>query len=323
MTRPASSLALCAALPVEAGEDAPEWVHLLPAGKLTTIDGRGPYLAPAASLAAIAEASLKPGQKLVLDECHSSDLGYKFSGSAPARGWIVALEARDDGLWGKVEWTATGRQLMAEKAYAGISPVIHHDKQKRVQRLLRASLTNTPNLEGLTALHSEDNTMDWKAMLIELLGLDSAADDAAIEGALKNKMAQPQPAMQSVLEHPSFVALQSEVAELTTKLNAAHEGQARKDAEAFVDAAIAEGRAGVKPMRDEYIALHMSDADRAKKLIEAMPKLSGTVLDGGDPPAAKDGELTAEDRQVMALFNISEEDYRASLSGAGQKKEAL
>lgn len=321
MTRPASSLALCAALPVEAGEDAPEWVHLLPAGAVTTNDGRGPYTV--ASMAALAEASLKPGQKLVLDECHSSDLAWKVSGSAPARGWIVALEARDDGLWGRVEWTPTGRQLMAEKAYAGISPVIHHDKYNRVHLLLRASLTNTPNLQGLTALHSEDNTMDWKAMLIELLGLDSAADDAAIEGALKNKMAQP--ALQSVdlLTHPTVVALQSEITNLTTKLNSVTEDQSRKDATAFVDAAIAEGRAGLKPVRDEYIALHMRDAGQAKKLIEAMPKLSGTVLDGGDPPAAKDGALTAEDRQVMALFNISEEEYRASLTGAGQKKEAL
>lgn len=321
MTRPASSLALCAALPVEAGDDAPEWIHLLPAGKVTTNDGRGPYSIQ--SMTALAQASLKSGQKLVLDECHSSDLAWKVSGSAPARGWIVALEARDDGLWGKVEWTPTGRQLMAEKAYAGISPVISHDKRNRVQLLLRASLTNTPNLQGLTALHSEDNTMDWKAMLIELLGLDSEADDAAIEAALKSKVAQPALQSVNVLEHPAFVALQSEVAELTTQLNSAHESQARKDAAAFVDAAIAEGRAGLKPVRDEYIALHMSDADRAKKLIEAMPKLSGTVIGTGDAPAAKDGELTAEDRQVMALFNMNEDEYRASQGALGLKKEAL
>lgn len=320
MTRPALSLALCAALPVEAGEDAPEWIHLLPAGKVTTSDGRGPYTI--ASMSALASASLKPGQKLVLDECHSSDLAWKVSGSAPARGWIVALEARADGLWGQVEWTPTGRQLLAEKAYAGISPVITHDKAGRVQLLLRASLTNTPNLQGLTALHSEDNTMDWKAMLIELLGLDSAADDAAIEAALKGKMTTVAPQSADLLTHPAVVALQSEITSLTGQLNTLTEGQARQAAEAFVDGAIAEGRAGLKPVRDDYVALHMSDSDKAEKLIGAMPKITGSLVQG-DLPAATDGELTAEDRQVMSLFNLNEEEYRAQQAALGLKKEAL
>ncbi|MEA3265217.1 MAG: phage protease, partial [Pseudomonadota bacterium] len=109
---------------------------------------------------------------------------------------------------------------------------------------------------------------------------------------------------------------------LTTKLNSVTEDQSRKDATAFVDAAIAEGRAGLKPVRDEYIALHMRDAGQAKKLIEAMPKLSGSLVEG-DPPAADANALTAEDRRVMALFGISEEDYRAQQAALGMKKEAL
>ncbi|MGY6517055.1 phage protease, partial [Vibrio parahaemolyticus] len=74
--------------------------------------------------------------------------------SAPARGWIVALQARRDGIWGKVEWTPEGRKLVP--GYRGISPVIRHDKQSgRIDAILRASLTNTPNLSGLVTLHSE------------------------------------------------------------------------------------------------------------------------------------------------------------------------
>lgn len=321
MTRPANLLALCAALPVEAGDDVPEWIHLLPAGEIRTVDGRGPYRA--ASLAELAAVSLQSGQKLVLDECHASDVAWKHSGSAPARGWIVALEARDDGLWGKVEWTPTGKQLMAEKAYAGISPVISHDTNGRVLRLLRASLTNTPNLQGLTALHSEETSMDWKAKLIELLGLDSEADDAAIDAALTAKMTQTSAhSVEQILTHPTVVALQNQVNDLSAQVTAANESRARDAATAFVDAAIAEGRVGLKPVRDDYIALHMTDADKAKKLVEAMPKIGGSVIQG-DPPAAVDGALTADDRQVMALFNISEEEYRASQASLGQKKEAL
>ena len=40
--------------------------------------------------------------------------------------------------------------------YRGISPVIQHDKQSgRIAAILRASLTNTPNLSGLVTLHSQ------------------------------------------------------------------------------------------------------------------------------------------------------------------------
>jgi len=98
------------------------------------------------------------------------------------------LQAREDGLRGRVEWTPTGQQRMAEKAYSGISPAILHTQSGDVLQVLRASLTNTPNLLGLVALNSENTTMDWRMKLIELLGLDGETDDAAIEAALSAKM---------------------------------------------------------------------------------------------------------------------------------------
>lgn len=319
MTRSTSQIALCAAVPITDG--VPEWVHLLPAGEIRTNDNRGPYTV--ASMAALA-ASLKDGDKLPIDECHATDLAAPQGGAAPARGWIVALEARGDGLWGRVEWTDTGQALLKDKAYRGLSPVILHDKAKKVLGVLRASLINTPNLVGLQALHSEDNTMDWKAKLIELLGLDGSADDAAIETALSGKMSGGHKALQSedILALPAVIALQSEVAALTGKLNLVTSAQAQTAAETFVDAAIAQGRVGLKPVRDEYVALHMKDADQAKKLIEALPVLSGTTITG-IAPGGGEGQLEAVDRQVMALFGVEEETYVAGLAGRGQKKDAL
>ena len=58
---------------------------------------------------------------------------------APARGWIVELQGRQDGIWGKVEWTATGRDLVAGKAYRGISPVIEHRPDNSIIAIRRAS----------------------------------------------------------------------------------------------------------------------------------------------------------------------------------------
>lgn len=324
-----STAALCSAVPFASGDAVPEWINLLPAGQVMTVDGRGPYTV--ASMAALIAASLQDGDKLALDENHATDKGAVLGLPAPARGWIVALEEREGGLWGKVDWTPTGRQLMEDKAYKGVSPVILHDVKNRVGRVLRASLTNTPNLHGLVSLHSENltenGTMDWKAKLIELLGLDSSADDAAISAALAAKMAAPaEKALcgQDLLVHPAVVALQGQLTSQAQVIADLTNGQARRDATAFVDAAIREGRVGVKPLRDDYIALHMQDPARAEKLIGGMPRVAGlgvasAVLsdDGGDRG------LVAEDRQVMALFGVSEDDMKAALKRDGLIRETL
>ncbi len=315
------TIALCAAQPLDAGGDVPEWVHLLPAGEIRTNDNRGPYTV--ASMSAIA-ARLKDGDRLPIDECHAIDLAAPLGLPAPARGWIVELQARDDGLWGRVEWTEEGQRLMAGKAYRGISPAILHDKAKQVLGVLRASLINTPNLVGLTALHSEETSMDWKAKLIELLGLDGSADDAAIEAALSAKMnTRTELCGEEVLSLPAVVALQGQVTELTTQLNAVRDDQAREKAVAYVDGAIAEGRVGLKPVRDDYIALHMQDPDQARKMIGAMPVLKGQTIAGDVAPEAGEGGLDATDRQIMALMGVDEETYAAGLKGAGIKKEVL
>lgn len=315
----AAQTALCAAVPIADDAGVPEWVHLLPAGAIHTHDGRGPYRV--ASMAAIAGA-LRAGEKLPLDECHSTDKAAPLGLPAPARGWIVELQERADGLWGRVEWTEEGRRLMAGKAYRGISPVIMHSQDNRVLGVLRASLTNTPNLVGLTALHSEETSMDWKAKLIELLGLDGTADDDAIKAALSAKMTATAP-QSAVIEHPAFVALQSELTQASQALAELRGERKRDAATAFVDAAIVEGRVGLKPVRDEYIELHMQDPDRARKLIAAMAKVEPGAVIEGDAPAVKGDDLDATDRQVIALMGIDEDEYRASLKASGQKKEAL
>lgn len=320
-----SLVALCSAVAFADGDGAPEWINLLPDGPVRTIDGRGPYTV--ASMAALIAASLPEGGKLVLDENHATDKGMALGLPAPAQGWIVALEAREDGLWGKVDWTGPGRQLMADKAYSGVSPVIAHTKDGRIMRLLRASLTNTPNLQGLVSLHSEGSTMDWRAKLIELLGLDSSADDAAIDAALTARMTamamQSQGGVLNLIEHPTVIALQSELTSATAQIKALTDGQARKDATAFVDGAIREGRAGLRPMRDEYIALHMENPTRAEKLIGSMVKLTGSTITDSVIDDKGERGLAAEDRQVMATFGIDEETYRAGLKSQGLQMETL
>ncbi|WP_337846244.1 phage protease [Sphingomonas sp.] len=346
MNRPLPTLCSAVAIAFD-GDGVPDWVQLLPAGEARSVDGRGPYTVKDAQ--ALCAASLKPGEKLVLDVNHATDLKGPKGEEAPARGWIVALESRETGVWGKVEWTGEGRQMMADRQYRGISPVIFHTKAGEVTRIARASLTNTPNLIGMASLHAEElhqeeDRMNWKEKLLELLKLDSSASDDDIVAALTGKLGDQDhaemPALQSALaqigkiagvaegadaaavlagvealaanEPGEVKALQTQVATLTSQIDGMRDEGKRKDATAFVDAAIREGRVGVKPQRDEYIAMHMENPKRVEGLIGALPKLGGGGLtevrdvEGGD--RHDDPALLAADAAA----------YQKKLQDAGQ-----
>lgn len=336
---------LCSAIELPAGE-APEWLHLLPAAEARTVDGRGPYRI--ADPAALMAASLPEGGKLVLCENHATDLLAPKGGAAPARGWIVALQSRADGIWGRVEWTGAGRQMIEDRQYRGVSPVITHRKDGTVTGILRATLTNTPNLTGLVSMHHQmENGMDLRQTLVELLKLASDADDAAILAALRTKIGADGDAataatvaLQSALkpialaaglaetadvatvlagvqqlaagnDKDSVTALQSEIVGLTGKITALETDGKRKDATAVIDSAIGAGRVGLKPVREEYISMHMSDPTRTAKLIAAMPVIAPGQRVTGDAP---EGQETNP-----ALLASKGAVYQKKLAAEGQE----
>lgn len=112
--------------------------------------------------------------KLPFDENHSTESAAVIGGAAPARGWIDRMEARADGIWGHVEWTESGRTLMADKAYRWVSPVFTHTKSGNVLQLKSVALTNNPNLiDHLQAMHAQLKTKARDAL---------KADDFAVPG---------------------------------------------------------------------------------------------------------------------------------------------
>jgi len=362
VTTATSPLALCAAqaLPAEPADDGTEWLHLLPGGgRVETQDGRGPYTVP--SYDAIVTAFQAAGhQPLVVDECHATDLAAPNGGAAPARGWIVALEAREDGIWGKVEWNSAGRQLRQDKAYRGISPAILHDKAKRVLGIARASLINLPNLKGLTALHQEEVSMDWKKMLIEALGLEADADDEAIKAAVEKKLgmgeeAKPtEEALQSALQAQAkpiaaalglksnasseaivtaigqlksgdddvVAALQSELTSVSTQLTALQSERAGEKSAAVIDQAIREGRVGVKAKREEYLAMHQENPTRTEAIISALPAVASLALQHREQPQRSADELSEGDTSVIALMGIDADKFKETRAAELGAKEA-
>jgi len=338
------------ALHAAADGSAPEWINLLPAGKIETQDGRGPYTVN--DMAALAAQSLAAaGGKLPVDENHATDFAAPKGAPSPALGWIVELQARNDGLWGRVQWGKAGQALIADHAYRGISPVFEHDKNNRVLRVLRASLTNTPNLRNLVSLHAEGVDMEeLLKKLRTLLGLPDDAENDAIYSAVSAVMsaaaadkakaasgtaAQSQIARALGLKEDAetalvvhtatslaatqgkdgdarVTALQSELTNVTTQFTALQSQVARDRATAFVDAKIAEGRIGVKPLREHYIEQHAKDPARVEKELNAFAKVDPGPLPprGATHSAGADADPVAIAAQARA--------YQKKMSDQGQ-----
>jgi hypothetical protein len=141
------------AMPNTTGSDTPRWIDLIPAGTFTGRDGRGPYKNehPETLIAATRAEGLTAG--LPIDFDHATDLGASLGLPAPAAGWIRDFRIVNGVIQGWVEWTAQGAKAVASKAYRYISPVFAYDNSGNIQQILRAALTNNPNLH-LTALAS-------------------------------------------------------------------------------------------------------------------------------------------------------------------------
>ncbi|WP_054006435.1 phage protease [Cypionkella psychrotolerans] len=340
-------VALAAAIDLPDSADAPEWVHLLPAamGEIQTYDQRGPY--KVADLAAVIAASMHSERGMPIDENHATDLSAAVGGAAPARGWITELQARADGLWGRVRWTNAGKELMSDRAYRGLSPVFNHTADNVITRVLRASLTNKPNLKGLTSLNTENSTMNLAA-IAKATGLgEDATEDAILTAIGKMKAPGDAPALQTAMAEigvalgvqgndpvtilaaakaakttdGSITALQTELTKVTGQLTVLQTEGATAKAAAFVDGEIAKGRQCVKPLRDHYIAMHVQDAARVEKEISAFTLLGPTGQVHTQPPGA-DAELTAlnaEQLQVADQLGIPHDKFLASLQADAKK----
>lgn len=139
---------------------APEWIHVLPAGTFSGDDGRGPYHTPDPQKL-IESSLLTRGRPLPIDYDHGTILK---AGSSAAAGWITALQARADGIWGKVEWTDAGRKAVESREYRFLFPVFQLNKDEKekgggtIVRILGAGLTNVPNLGQLIALNAAERS---------------------------------------------------------------------------------------------------------------------------------------------------------------------
>ncbi len=142
-----------------AGANAPEWITLIPAANFKGFDGRGPYRLddPGHVVAATEEMIARHMTAgLPLDFDHATDFAAPEGRQAPAAGWIKQVRAVNGAIQGRIEWTPKGKAAVEAHEYRYVSPVFEYDDDGNVVRLLRAALTNNPNL-NLPAISAADS----------------------------------------------------------------------------------------------------------------------------------------------------------------------
>ena len=322
------------------GEDG--FIQLLPLGNYTGRDGRGPYQVRDPEQIIQMSKAVAGRMDLVIDYDHQGETAKDKSGPVPAAGWIKDLEVREDGIYGKVEWTQAAQELLNNKEYRYISPVFYHDKQGVVKRIVGAGLTNTPNLET-KAVASQQGTqsMELNKLLAKMFGLPEDATDEQITAHAQQlvdddkavKATQSEigklvgaeedgdlvKAVQSALDQKStdsvdlskyvpiasFKALQSQVADLSGKLDG--QGLDAKLAQAQKDGKL------LPHMVDWAKSLHAQNPQALDDFLETAPVMApikkDTVSEG--EPGKKTG-LTDDEKAVAHQLGMTEEQMLKS-----------
>ena len=319
------------ALMSEQAGDRTAWVHLIPAGTFTGVDGRGPYKLTDASAVMTATREKSGRSKIVIDYEHQS-LNTKNNGHpAPAAGWIVGLEDRKDGIWGLVEWTERAAAHVANKEYRYISPVFAHTKEGDVLSLHNAALTNIPNLDQLVALNraepsmEKDNVNAKLKAAAKLLGLPDNASQSdtlaklnelsSVASELAGLTGEPAFSMNSANPDPTKFVPIGDFERVVAEGNKLRQGITQKDAEEHVAAHVRNGQL-MPYLRDWAVGLCMVNKGQFDAFVSRVGPSFTSILTAsharGLPPATDnqrgDG-LTSEELAVCANMGISPEDF--------------
>lgn len=126
---------------IPAGEP-PEWIEVVPAGKFSTRDGRGPFVNDDSEAVLRRTDALRMDAGYPIDYDHATDFAAPEGQPAPAAGWMTAFKIENGVILAKVEWTPQGAHAVTNRNWRHVSPVFDGDKQGHVMRLVRAALTN-------------------------------------------------------------------------------------------------------------------------------------------------------------------------------------
>jgi len=279
--------------------DPPEWVRFLAPGVNKGRSGRE-YTVLSVDQVTRASNAWKGAIDLICCFEHQFDRARQNGQPAPAAAWIKELSATgpdgSPGLWARVEWLPETAQLIRARKYRYLSAVIEHDAAGNVLRVLRATLTNQPEMDTATALFSalptKEPTVNLLQKLLAAFGLAATTnEDAAVAhasalatlcAALAKQVGVEIAALSAMTADQVTTALQKPLAERIATLSVL----AKVTGEATPEAIAAGIRAqGVDPA--QHVARSVYD-DVAARLATLTAETRARTID----EATKAGKLT-------------------------------
>ncbi len=306
---------------------------MLPSGNFASRDGRGPYRVENA--AAVIEASRRyaGSRQIPIDYEHQTMKAANNGQPAPAAGWIDALQARTDGIWGRVNWTKRAAEFLARREYRYFSPTFLHAPDGTIASIINGALTNTPALPQLLALaRAETSTMDPNTPtnppetllsgLRTLLRLSDTADEAAILAAIRDLIAAS--AQSASVDPGQFVpigVLEATVAEV----NRLNQGVSLQIATTHVEHQI---RAGNLPPALKAWGVQLCSVNKVAfdAFVERTKGGFNTLIEGqfgaraAMPAGGASSRLTDDERAVCSRMAITEDEFLKARAFNGTTK---
>ena len=314
------------------GAKIPTKLNLLPAGGF--VAGRDGRRWTKHNPESIAQLSNEYLPQHPVDENHATDLKASKGESAPAMGWFNNIRTEEDGsLWADVTWTARGQAALEAQEYRYISPVFEVDTAGEIVKILRAGLTNTPNID-LPALNSTqtapaDNPAKETKMNKELcaaLGLrEDATENEAIAAvnALKTQLNSSRNVdLTAYAPRADLTQMEARAVQAEKQLAELNAAQLKEKAVAAVEKAVSD-RKIAPASKDAYLAMCATQEGLSNfsKIMESTPALipAGTSAAAGEPPAGGTAtELNAEDESFCKAMGYTHEEWQKIKTGTAQ-----
>ena len=265
------------------------------------------------------------GADLPIDVNHATELKAPQGESAPAAGWIKGLYLRDGGaVYGRIEWTAIGREAVMNREYRYISPVLLHDKELNIRGLSSLGLTNKPNLfiPALNHQQHQEGPMDLKQLLASL-GLPETATFAQalnhiakMQGDLSAALNHAQsPPLDKFVPRSTFDAAVTKANNMEQQLNTLKASELEKSINSEITAALKAGK--ITPANEGYFRAQCKQEgglEQFKSFVQAAPVIGEVSdLDNKEIPGTDGKSLNAAQKEVCEKMGISEEEYIKAL----------
>lgn len=327
--------------------------RLIPAGRFEApkgaLSGAGPWLLTEGNARSIIAMAAARSTDIVIDYEHQTLLAEQNGKPAPASGWIDprSLEWREDGLYGRVRWTAAAKRAIDDDEYRYLSPVFPYEADSgEVLDLLHVALTNTPAIDtAVTTLAAarmastqsdepEETTMDL-AKLLKALGLEEGATDEQVIDAIDKLKASASVVDQvrKALDMKEGEKVEEKVAalkagakpdmnqfapvavvnELQQQLAVLKSGSAAAELETLIETGLSDGRIAGKAtadwLRTQGIAACRAHMKDAPALPAFQEQQKDRVDTQKDKGHDKDG-LSSEELAVCKSMGLTPEAYR-------------